>query len=147
MGCFHLEALGLTITSLAFALIGPNLVGTIIVLALLGVFSGFLIVPLNAIIQLRSPPDRRGAVLAATNALVYAGMLFGSVVAWFLGDRHVDARGTFYGTGFVLGCGFLWSLSLVPQAFLRFLMVGLAHTIYRVAQSADRTYPRRAAPS
>ncbi len=31
---------------------------------LLGLFSGFLIVPLNALIQWRSPPDRRGAILA-----------------------------------------------------------------------------------
>ncbi len=131
-GLLPFGALGLTITSLAFALIGPDLTGTIVVLAFLGLFSGFLIVPLNAIIQLRSPADRRGAVLAATNALVYGGMLIGSVLAWFLGRRHIDARGTFYGTGFVLGCGFLWSLALVPQAFLRFLMVGLAHTVYRV---------------
>jgi acyl-[acyl-carrier-protein]-phospholipid O-acyltransferase / long-chain-fatty-acid--[acyl-carrier-protein] ligase len=131
-GLLPFGALGLAITSLAFALIGPKLLGTIVVLALLGLFSGFLIVPLNAILQLRSPPDRRGAVLAVTNALVYGGMLLGSILALILGHRHIDARGTFYGTGFVLGCGFLWSLSLVPQAFLRFLMVGLAHTVYRV---------------
>jgi acyl-[acyl-carrier-protein]-phospholipid O-acyltransferase / long-chain-fatty-acid--[acyl-carrier-protein] ligase len=131
-GLLPFGTLGLTITTLAFAVIGPKVLGTIMVLALLGLFSGFLIVPLNAIIQWRSPPDRRGAILAVTNALVYGGMLIGSVLALWLGQRGIDARGTFRGTAFVLGCGFLWSLSLVPQAFLRFLMVGLAHTLYRV---------------
>ncbi len=131
-GLLPFGALGLFVTTLAFALIGPNILGTVIVLALLGLFSGFLIVPLNAIIQWRSPPDRRGAILAVTNALVYAGMLTGSVLALALGDRGIGARGTFRGTSVVLGLGFLWSLTLVPQAFLRFLMVGLAHTVYRV---------------
>jgi acyl-[acyl-carrier-protein]-phospholipid O-acyltransferase/long-chain-fatty-acid--[acyl-carrier-protein] ligase len=131
-GLLPFGALGLTVTTLAFALIGPHVFGTVVVLALLGLFSGFLIVPLNAIIQLRSPPDRRGAILAVANALVYGGMLIGSVLALALGDRGIGARGTFRGTSVVLGCAFLWSLSLVPQAFLRFLMVGLAHTIYRV---------------
>ncbi len=131
-GLLPFGALGLTITTLAFALIGPQVFGTVIVLGLLGLFSGFLIVPLNAIIQWRSPPDRRGAILAVANALVYAGMLIGSVVALALGDHGIGARGTFRGTSFVLGCAFLWSLTLVPQAFLRFLMVGLAHTLYRV---------------
>ena len=131
-GLLPLGALGLTITTLIFALLGPRLPGTFTVLFFLGLFSGFLIVPLNALLQWRSPPDRRGAIIAVANALVYGGMLFGSVLALVLGWLKINARGTFYGTSFVLGCGFLWSLSLVPQAFLRFLMVGLAHTIYRV---------------
>jgi acyl-[acyl-carrier-protein]-phospholipid O-acyltransferase / long-chain-fatty-acid--[acyl-carrier-protein] ligase len=142
-GLLPFGALGLTVTALAFAAIGPGVVGTVIVLALLGLFSGFLIVPLNAIIQWRSPPDRRGAILALTNAFVYGGMLFGSVLALVLGDRGIGARGTFYGTSFVLGCGFLWSLSLVPQAFLRFLMVGLAHTIYRVRAVGRSNVPAK----
>ena len=92
-GLLPLGALGLTITTLAFALIGPQLLGTIVVLRLLGLFSGFLIVPLNAIIQWRSPPDRRGAILAVANALVYGGMLVGSVLALALGRaRHRRPR-------------------------------------------------------
>ena len=67
-----------------------------------------------------------------SNALVYGGMLIGSILAWALPHAGIDARGTFLGASIVLGCGFLWALALVPDAFLRFLMVGLAHTIYRV---------------
>ncbi len=131
-GLLPFGALGLTLTTLAFALIGPQLPGTIVILSLLGIFTGFLIVPLNALLQWRSPPDRRGAIIAVSNVLAYGGMLLGSILALVLAQNGIDARGTFHGASFVLGCGFLWALSLVPQAFLRFLMVGLAHTIYRV---------------
>jgi len=55
-----------------------------IIMTLLGIFSGFLFVPLNALLQWRSPPDRRGAIISFANALVYAGMLMGSVLALVL---------------------------------------------------------------
>ncbi len=59
------------------------------------------------------------------------------------GPRHVPGAGAgprglsrrarrFWASSIVLGGGFLWALSLVPDAFLRFLLLGLAHTIYRV---------------
>ena len=131
-GLLPLGAFGLTVTSLAFALIGPGLPGTIVVLSFLGIFSGLLFVPLNALLQWRAPADRRGAIIAVSNVLVYGGMLAGSVVALILARSGINARGTFLGASIVLGCGFLWALSLVPDAFLRFLMVGLAHTVYRV---------------
>ncbi len=131
-GLLPLGALGLTLTTLAFALIGPRLPGTIVVLSLLGIFSGLMFVPLNALLQWRAPADRRGAIIAVSNVLVYAGMLIGSVLALILSWARIDARGTFLGASIALGCGFLWSLSLVPDSFLRLLMVALAHTIYRV---------------
>ncbi|MFO0906925.1 MAG: MFS transporter [Isosphaeraceae bacterium] len=41
--------LGLTLSTLAFALIGPGVFGTMALMSLIGVFSGFLFVPLNAL--------------------------------------------------------------------------------------------------
>ena len=117
---------------LAVAAIGPRLAGTIIVMTLLGIFSGLMFVPLNALLQWRSPPDRRGAIIAVSNVLVYAGMFMASMLAFGLARAGIDARGTFLGASIVLGGGFLWALSLVPDAFLRFILVGLAHTVYRV---------------
>ena len=43
-----------------------------------------------------------------------------------------SARGTFLGASIALGLSTLWALWLVPDAFLRFILLGLAHTIYRV---------------
>ncbi len=80
-GLVPLGAFGMALSALVFAAWGPGLIGTMAVLALLGLFAGLLLVPLNAIIQWRAPADRRGAVIAFTNVLVYAGMLAGSWAA------------------------------------------------------------------
>jgi acyl-[acyl-carrier-protein]-phospholipid O-acyltransferase / long-chain-fatty-acid--[acyl-carrier-protein] ligase len=131
-GLLPLGALGLTLTTLAFALIGPGLPGLIVLMALLGIFSGFLFVPLNALLQWRSPADRRGAILAMANVLIYAGMLLGSVLDLVLAGAGVSALNIFLGASIALGLSTLWALWLVPDAFLRFILIGLAHTIYRV---------------
>ena len=56
----------------------------------------------------------------------------GSVLALVLAQSGVSPRGTFLGVSIVLlGC-FLWAMTLVPDAFFRFLLIGLAHTLYRV---------------
>ena len=101
-------------------------------MGLIGVFSGLLFVPLNALLQWRSPDDRRGAVIALANMLVNVGMLAGSVLALVLAGAGVSARGTFLGASVVLARRLVWALWLVPDAFLRFLLIVLAGTLYRV---------------
>ena len=49
-----------------------------------------------------------------------------------LARADVSPRGTFLGVSLVLLAGFFWAMTLVPDAFFRFLLIGLAHTIYRV---------------
>jgi acyl-[acyl-carrier-protein]-phospholipid O-acyltransferase / long-chain-fatty-acid--[acyl-carrier-protein] ligase len=131
-GLLPLGALGLTLATLAFAVLGPGLPGSIALMAVLGIFSGFLFVPLNALLQWRSPADRRGAILAMANVLVYTGMLLGSVLDLALAHAGFSARGIFLGASIALAFSTLWALWLVPDAFLRFILLGLAHTIYRV---------------
>jgi len=141
-GLLPFGALGMTVASLVFAAWGPGLVGTMAVLAALGLFAGFLLVPLNALIQWRAPADRRGGVIALTNVLVYAGMLAGSVFALLLAQSGISARGTFLIIGLGLGVGFFWALTLVPEAFLRFVLLGMAHTFYRVQVVGRENIPR-----
>jgi acyl-[acyl-carrier-protein]-phospholipid O-acyltransferase/long-chain-fatty-acid--[acyl-carrier-protein] ligase len=71
-------------------------------------------------------------VIALTNVLVFAGMLAGSVLAMATASAGVSVRGTFFGASLALAVGFLWALSLVPEAFLRFLLILLANTLYRL---------------
>jgi len=141
-GLLPFGALGMTVASLVFAAWGPGLAGTMLILAVLGLFAGFLLVPLNALIQWRAPADRRGGVIALTNVLVYAGMLAGSVFALVLAQSGISARGTFLIIGLGLGVGFLWALTLVPEAFLRFVLLGMAHTFYRVRVIGRENIPR-----
>ena len=80
-GLVPLGAIGLTLSTLAFGLVGPGFPGTMILMALVGFSAGLVFVPLNALIQWRAPADRRGAVIALTNVLANGGMLVGSAVA------------------------------------------------------------------
>ena len=59
-------------------------------------------------------------------------MLAGSVMALVLARLGVPPQGTFLGVSLVLLAGFIWAMTLVPDSFFRFLLIGLAHTIYRV---------------
>ncbi len=101
-------------------------------MAFMGIFAGFLLVPLNALLQARSPADRRGAIIAFSSTLVNAGTLIGSALALLLAWAGVHPRGTFLGLSLVLLAGFIWALMLVPDSFFRFILIGLANTIYRV---------------
>jgi acyl-[acyl-carrier-protein]-phospholipid O-acyltransferase / long-chain-fatty-acid--[acyl-carrier-protein] ligase len=107
-GLLPMGALGLMLSTLAFAAIGPRLCGTIVLMTLLGIFSGLLFVPLNALLQWRAPPDRRGAIIAVSNVLVYAGMFMASMLAlgWLeRGSRRArpfSARRLYWGAG---SCG------------------------------------------
>src|SRR5262249_45243921 len=142
-GLLPLGALGLTVSTLVFAAIGPRLEGLMVIMAFMGIFAGFLFVPLNALLQARSPVDRRGAVIALTNVLTYAGMLAGSGLALILALVNVPPRGTFLVLSLLLLGGFFWALTLVPDAFFRFLLIGLAHTLYRVRVIGRENVPEQ----
>ncbi len=132
MGWCPWARLGSPPAQLLFAAIGPGLAGTMILMGLLGTSAGLVFVPLNALLQWRSPPDRRGAVISVANVITNAGMILGSGVALALALRDVSPRGTFLVAALVLAGGTVWALLLVPDAFLRFILIGLANTIYRV---------------
>ena len=140
-GLLPLGAIGLTLASLGFAILGPGLVGTMVLMGLMGVSSGLLFVPLNALVQWRAPEDRRGAVIALTNVLVFGGMLAGSVLAMETARAGLSVRGTFLGASVVLAGGTIWALRLVPDAFLRFVLLVLAHTFYRLRVVGRKNVP------
>jgi acyl-[acyl-carrier-protein]-phospholipid O-acyltransferase/long-chain-fatty-acid--[acyl-carrier-protein] ligase len=131
-GLLPLGAIGLTMSALLFAAIGPGIAGTMILMGLLGISAGLVFVPINALLQWRSPADRRGAVIAVANVLTNAGMIAGSFVALALALYNVSPRGTFLVASLLLAGGTIWAISLVPEAFIRFILIGLANTLYRV---------------
>ena len=52
-------------------------------LVVAGVFAGFYIVPLQALLQKLSPADERGRFLGTANAMSFMAFMLGAVVAWF----------------------------------------------------------------
>ncbi|MEX2205625.1 MAG: MFS transporter [Myxococcota bacterium] len=80
-GLIPAGAVGIAVTCSLLGFVGPGFVGTLALMIPLGVASGMLAIPLNVIVQWRSPSARRGAVIALSNTFVFAGVLGGSFAA------------------------------------------------------------------
>lgn len=132
---YGLIPLGATGVFLALSLLGaltPPLLGTFLVMGLLGVSSAFIFVPLNAILQWKSPPDRRGAVISFSNTCVFTGILLGSLAGGSLAQAGLSTSSIFLATAGVTIGGTAWALRLLPDAFLRLVLVIFTNTFYRL---------------
>ena len=132
-GLIPLGAFGMTIMA---ALIGGMQHGfgaALGLLAGLGVFGGFFVVPVNALIQHRPAADKKGGVIAAANLLSFIAGAAASGV-YFLLTRfgHLNARGVFLASAVFTLAGTIYVLYLLPDWFLRLLLFFLTHTIYRI---------------
>jgi len=132
---YGLVPLGAMGASIALSLLGgltPQLVGTFLILGLLGIFCSFIFVPLNAILQWRSPPDRRGAVISFSNTCVFTGILLGSLAGGSLANVGFSTSSIFLITAGVTIVGTMWALRLMPDVFLRLMFVIFTNTLYRL---------------
>ncbi|MEP6933394.1 MAG: acyl-[ACP]--phospholipid O-acyltransferase [Nitrospirota bacterium] len=142
---YGLIPLGAAGAAIALSLLGaltPQLVGTFLVLGLLGVCCSFIFVPLNAILQWRSPPDRRGAVISFSNTCVFTGILLGSLAGGSLANAGFSTSNIFLITAGVTIGGTLWALRLMPDVFLRLVLVILTNTFYRLRIIGQQHVPQ-----
>ncbi len=131
-GLVPLGAAGVFVSLAWLGLVPPALTGTLALMGLLGAASAFIFVPLNAILQWKSPPDRRGAVIAFSNTCVFAGIMLGSLAGGTLANAGLSTQSIFLATaGFTL-VGTLWAVWLLPDALVRLVLVLLTNTLYRI---------------
>lgn len=142
-GLLPMGAVGLALLTSALGLLAPGFAGTMLLMALLGIASGLLVVPLNAILQWRAPADRRGAVIALANVFIFTGILGGSLMAEGLSRFGVSPRGILVGAALVTLALTLWAVALMPVALLRLALVLLTHTFYRVRVVGAENVPRK----
>src|SRR4029077_17177405 len=101
-------------------------------LILLGMFGGFYIVPLYALIQERSDPAFRSRIIAANNILNALFMVASAAIALGLLKVGCTIPQLFLATGLMNALVALYIYLLVPEFTMRFLAWLLVHTIYRV---------------
>jgi acyl-[acyl-carrier-protein]-phospholipid O-acyltransferase / long-chain-fatty-acid--[acyl-carrier-protein] ligase len=142
-GLIPLGATALAVSTMALGIAAPGFAGTLLLMACLGAASGLLIVPLEALIQWRSPDDRRGAVIALTNVFVFSGVLAGSLAGLALARAGISARGIIVGAGLLTFAGTWWALRLLPEALLRLVLVLMTHTFYRLRVVGRLNVPER----
>lgn len=131
-GLIPLGAAGVFLTLLLLGALSPPLSGTFLVMVALGISSSFIFVPLNAILQWKSPPDRRGAVISFSNTCVFTGILLGSLAGGSLANAGISTTGIFVAAAVMTLAGIGWALWLLPDTFLRLVLVLLTNTLYRL---------------
>jgi 1-acyl-sn-glycerol-3-phosphate acyltransferase len=105
-------------------------------LLLLGVFGGFFIVPLFALIQTRCDPKHVSRTIAGMNILNALFMVAAAGVAVALIGRGFTIPEMFLTTALLNAIVAVYIFSLVPEFLMRFLAWLLIHTIHRV-QTVD----------
>ena len=143
VGHVPLGAIGLTLGLFFLGAMRPGLTGTVFGMCWLGVASGFIVVPLNALIQWRAPEGRRGAVIALSNTFVFSGVLTGSVSAWGLSSLGFSASGMLIVSGLVMAVLTIWAMRVMPETFLRMTLFLCTHTIYRLHVVGRQHVPDR----
>ncbi len=102
-------------------------------LLMIGIFSGFYIVPLYALVQQRTPPSHRSRVIAGNNILNSMFMVVSAIIAMvLLGKAGFSIPQLFLFTAILNMVVSIYIFSLVPEFMMRFLVWMLIHTIYKV---------------
>jgi len=105
----------------------------VIDLLLIGMFGGFYIVPLYALVQSRSAPTHLSRVIAGLNILNALFMVLAAVMAMLLlGPAGLSIPDLFLISAILNAVVAIYIFTLVPEFLMRFLVWMLIHTIYRV---------------
>src|SRR5208283_1530481 len=132
---YGLVPLGLAGMALFAALLGfveLGYAGVLWHLAAVGFFTGFFAVPVNAIMQHRPRKEDKAGILAAGNLISSAGICLAAGVYYLLRFWPHDTRMIFL-IGAVMTLGALvYSVMLLPDALLRFLLWCATHSLYRI---------------
>ena len=141
-GLIPLGAMGVFLTLLLLGVLTPPLSGTFLMMVALGISSSFIFVPLNAILQWKSPPDRRGAVISFSNTCVFTGILLGSLAGGSLASVGVSTTGIFLAAAAMTLAGIAWALWLLPDTLLRLVLIILTNTLYRLRIIGETHVPK-----
>ncbi len=143
-GLIPLGAIGITAFGFQLAVPGLMFPGVLGLLAALGFFGGFFIVPISALLQHRPEEQHRGSVLATANWMSFVGIFVASFVYYaakhFL---HLGPAAIFLWASVVTLGALIYVLWLLPDSLLRLLLWIAAHTLYRLDVKGRENIPAR----
>jgi acyl-[acyl-carrier-protein]-phospholipid O-acyltransferase / long-chain-fatty-acid--[acyl-carrier-protein] ligase len=143
-GLIPLGSIGMTLTGIALGAMHTGLIGSAILLGLLGFWAGFFAVPVNALIQHRPAEENKGGIIAASNLLSFVGIALSSG-AYFVFTKfiHLNPRGIMLAASVITAAGTVYVLILLPEWFGRLILFFVTHTIYRVKVLGRDNFPER----
>ncbi len=108
---------------------------------LIGVFGGFYIVPLFALVQQRSDQQHLSRVIAGNNILNALLMVLSAVMAIVLLGAGVTIAQLFLIVAILNAAVALYIYTLVPEFLMRFLVWILIHSVYHVRKKGLENIP------
>ena len=113
--------------------------------ALIGLFGGFYVVPLYALVQQRSAPSHRSRIIAGNNIInaLFIILSAGMAIAGFASGLSIPELLLL--TAVLNGCVAIYIYTLVPEFLMRFVVWILIHTIYRIGTQGLERIPERGA--
>ena len=143
-GLIPLGAMGMTVFGFLSATQGLSLARVAVYLGLLGFFGGFYAVPLQALIQHRPDPARKGGVIAAANLVSFVGVFLAAGVYYLLAEGlHLGADKVFFAGACMTLAATFYAVVLLPDSLLRLALWTLTHTLYRIRVEGRDNIPER----
>ncbi len=109
----------------------------------LGLFGGFFIVPLYALIQFRSEEQYRSRIIAGNNIINALFMVLAAVLAVALLKAGLTIPQLLLASALFNAVVAIYIFTLVPDFFVRFSLWLLTHTIYRIRIIGQDNVPLR----
>ncbi len=133
LGLVPFGAIGLSIFSIVLGFSYHSFYNVFLTLFLLGMSSGFYIVPLNTLVQYESPADQRGRIIATNNFFSFLAILVASLSIYLFGEvLKINPAKTFVILGVVTIGGTIYICRLLPYALVRLFVWLLTHTLYKI---------------
>ncbi|MBP7080915.1 MAG: MFS transporter [Rhodocyclaceae bacterium] len=101
-------------------------------LAMIGIFGGFFIVPLYALVQQRSNPEHGARIIAANNIVNALFMVVGAGAAAGMLSAGLSIPMLFAVVAVCNAVVVIFIYGLIPEFLLRFIIWILIHTVYRL---------------
>ncbi|HNJ76728.1 MAG TPA: MFS transporter [Azospira sp.] len=114
-------------------------------LFMIGLFGGFFIVPLYALVQLRSAPEQRARIIAANNIMNALFMVVGAGAAAAILGSGLSIPWLFAVAAVCNAAVALFIYGLVPEFLLRFLAWLLIHSFYKLKKRGIEHIPHEGA--
>src|SRR5882762_3106503 len=143
-GLIPLGSMGMTVLGLCLAIPGLSFRGVLLLLAALGFFGGFFIVPVSALIQHRPEERHKGSIIGTANWLSFVGIAAASgvyyVATHFL---HLSPGGIFFWSALATLLATVYLIWLLPDSLLRLFLWIATHTLYRLDVEGRENVPAR----
>ncbi|HUC53530.1 MAG TPA: acyl-[ACP]--phospholipid O-acyltransferase [Candidatus Cybelea sp.] len=143
-GLIPLGSLGMTALGLCLGIPNLSFRGVLLLLAALGFFGGFFIVPISALIQHQPEENKKGVVIGTANWLSFVGI--GAASATYYAATHfahLTPGGIFFWSALATLGATAYLLWLLPDSLLRLMLWMATHTLYRLDVKGREKVPAR----